>query len=105
MFANGSDLVLLVVLGVFVVTFTRLALFGKPQLQIDVKDGRVTGLRGVAKAKTRDVIDFLERTVALSGKVKVLGRRDAQGVLRLSFRGKLDEGTRQQIRNYLKLTL
>ena len=105
MFATGSDFVLLAILGVFVVAFTRLALFGKPSLRIDVKNGRVTALRGVAKAKIRDVTDFLERTVALNGNARVLGRRDAQGVLRLTFRGKLDEGTRQQIRNYLKLTL
>jgi hypothetical protein len=105
MFATGSDLTLLVVLVVFVIAFTKLALGGKTQLRIDVKDGCVTELRGVAKAKVRDVTDFLERAVTSNGKVKVLGRRDPQGVLRLSFRGKIDEGARQQIRNYLKMTL
>src|SRR5262249_44556120 len=90
--------------GVFVIAFTKLALGGKTQLRIDVKDGRVTELRGVAKAKVRDATDFLERAVTSNGKAKVRGR-DPQGVLRLTFRGKLDEGTRQQIRNYLKMTL
>ena len=105
MFATTTDFALLAILAVVAITFARVAMGGKTQLRIDLKDGRVTDLQGVAKAKVRDVTDFLERAVTFSGKVRVRGYRDPQGVLRLSFRGKLDEGTRQHIRNYLKLTL
>jgi hypothetical protein len=51
------------------------------------------------------VIDFLERDVELDGKVVVAGGRDANGVLRLHFRGNIAEGTRQQVRNFLKMVL
>ena len=75
------------------------------RLEITVESGRVTALHGVAKAQTKRVVDFLERDVALNGKVKVVGGRDRNGVLRISFRGNIDEGTGQQIRNYLKMIL
>jgi hypothetical protein len=74
-------------------------------VEITVDNGRVTGLRGIAQAQTKRVVSFLEHDVALNGKVTVVGNRDANGVLRINFRGNIDEGTRQQIRNYLKLIL
>jgi hypothetical protein len=74
-------------------------------LEITIENGHVTALKGVAKAQAQRVVHFLERDVAVNGKVTVLGGRDANGVLRISFRGKIDEGTSQQVRNYLKMIL
>src|SRR5262245_13237621 len=75
------------------------------RLEITIDGGRVTKLQGVAKAQCRRVVDFLEHDVALNGKVKVVGGRDGNGVLRIDCRGNIDEGTSQQIRNYLKMIL
>ena len=102
-FGDNPGLVLL--LAAFAILAAWLFLWRRYPLEITVQDGHVTALRGVAKAQTRRVVEFLERDVALGGKVKVVGARDPQGVLRINFRGRVDEGTQQQIRNYLKMVL
>lgn len=101
----GVDPVACLLLAAFIGVFLWVAFGGKRQLEIVVKDGRVERLRGVAQAHVSRVTDFLEHDVRPAGKVRILGNRDNNGVLRISFRGQLDQGTQQQIRNYLKLVL
>lgn len=101
----GSHSVATAGLIALVAVFVWVTLGRKPSMEIVVRDGRVASLRGVAKAQTRRVTEFLERDVAFNGDLKVRGGRDANGVLRISFRGNIDRGTQQQIRNYLKMVL
>jgi hypothetical protein len=101
----GVDPVACLLLAAFAGVFLWVAFGGKRQLEIVVKDGRVESLRGVARAHIGRVTDFLEHDVRPPEKLKIFGQRDNNGVLRISFHGQLDEGTQQQIRNYLKMVL
>lgn len=103
--AYGGDSLATAGLIALVAVFVWVTLGRKPSMEIVVRDGRVASLRGVAKAQSRRVTEFLERDVAFNGDLKVRGGRDANGVLRISFRGDIDRGTQQQIRNYLKMVL
>jgi len=77
----------------------------KYPLRIVVDGGEVKSHQGVAQAQVRRVVEFFEHDVSFDGKVTVVGARDAQGVLRIRFRGDIDQGTAQQIRNFLKMAL
>lgn len=105
MFPTGNDVLSMWCLVALIIVFIWVALRRKHPLEIVIRNGRVTSHRGLAKAQVRRVVDFLERDVALDGKVVVTGGRDANGVLRLNFRGNTNEATRQQIRNFLKMVL
>jgi uncharacterized protein DUF3634 len=105
MLAFGNDVIATWCLVALIIVFIWVALRRSHQLRIVVKNGRVKSHRGITKAHVRRVVDFLERDVALDGNVVVVGDRDNNGVLRLNFRGNIDEGTRQQIRNFLKMVL
>jgi hypothetical protein len=105
MFPFGSDPVGTICLLSLAAVFIWVALGRKAQLEIVINDGRITNYRGLTKAQLHRIADFLERDIALNGKVVVGGCRDSNGVQRLNFRGDVDEGTRQQIRNFLKIAL
>jgi Protein of unknown function (DUF3634) len=105
MFPFSSDSLSTWCLVALVIVFILIALRRKHSLEIVMKNGRVTSLHGLARAQVKRVVDFLERDVAPDGKIVVVGDRDQNGVLRLNFRGRIDEGTRQQIRNFLKMVL
>jgi hypothetical protein len=92
-------LVALVIVCVYVALRPRYA------WRIVVEDGRVKSHQGVAKAQVPRVVHFLEKDVAADTKYTVLGGRDRSGVVRVNFRGEIDVGRRQQIRNYLKMIL
>jgi hypothetical protein len=77
----------------------------KYPIRIVTKDGRVQSHQGIAKAQVSRVVDFLERDVRFNTNVTIFGVRDPQGVLRVHFKGRVDQGTAQQIRNFLKMTL
>ncbi len=84
-----------------------LAKIARPRypLRIVLADGQVVSHDGLAKARVKRVVEFLERDVHLNGRVTVCGIRDAQHEWRIHFQGRIDEGTAQQIRNFLKLNL
>ena len=73
-------------------------------LKIVVNRGSVKIHCGAAKAWSAELMDLL-RGLPLQGKVTILGVRDAQGRTRIAFRGRIDAGMRQRIRNYLKSKL
>jgi hypothetical protein len=105
MFPVGNDTLSMWCLVALIFVFIWVALRPRHPLKIVIRNGRVTSHRGLAKAQVRRVVDFLQRDVALDGNLVIAGGRDANGVLRLIFRGNIDEGTRQQIRNFLKMVL
>lgn len=63
--------------------------------------GAVKSHRGLPQARRGEVLDFLVKEVPLPGKVTVRARRYSDGYLRTRVDGRVDEGTRQRIRNFL----
>jgi hypothetical protein len=101
----GVDPVALILLAAVVGVFVWVAVTREHLVEIVVKDGRVHSLRGVAIAQKGSLTNFFEHDVRPPGKLKVFGDRSRDGVLRISFRGRIDQGMQQQIRNYLKMVL
>ena len=72
-------------------------------LRIVLDEEGVRSHRGLAKARQSEVIEFLERHVAVEGRAVILGVPVQGGKLRLHFRGKIHSGSQQQIRNFFTL--
>ena len=77
----------------------------KYNLKIVVNAGTVQEIQGVAKGKQAELTEFLEKDLATSNRFVIFGQRQANGRLQLRFRGQVDVGKQQQIRNYLLLIL
>lgn len=71
------------------------------QLRIVVCDGSVESLRGAAARQTDRIVEFLQHDVSLNGRVTIMVNKRPNGYFQLAFRGPVDEGTKQQIRNFL----
>lgn len=61
--------------------------------------------RGLAEAQRWELVEFFERDVSLPGKVVIRAQRHPDGYLRIQFRGRIDPGTRQRIRNFMNIVL
>ena len=70
-----------------------------------IEDGRVWFRGRFPPERRAAVAQFFDSDLRLPGKVRVLGRWRAGRVLQLRFRGKVPEGERQRIRNFLAITL
>lgn len=77
----------------------------KWDVQIVVENGFVTRTRGIPASKRSAVEAFLLHDVNLEGRHEVLARRDRSGRLTIHLKGNLDDGLKQQIRNYLMASL
>ena len=67
-----------------------------------------TGLvdcRGLSPRVKREIETFFQQDVQINHKVTIRGQLDHQRRLRCHFRGKVDAGTQQQIRNFLQSRL
>lgn len=71
------------------------------QVRIVSVAGKVQFVRGVAVAKRAEIESFLNRDIAHPGRLEVLARRERSGQLTLYVKGNLDQGVKQQIRNFL----
>ena len=56
---------------------------------------------GLPKAHKAYVLEFFEKHRSLDGNVTICAMRQRDGYLRLVFKGHVDPGTKQQIRNFL----
>lgn len=63
--------------------------------------GAVKSHRGLPQTRQREILDFLAKEVPLPGRVTIRARRYRDGYLRTHVAGRVDEGTRQRIRNFL----
>lgn len=55
----------------------------------------------IADSQRAKIEDFVLHDIALGKPFTVVGREDGDGSLRLLFRGNVDKGTQQRIRNFL----
>lgn len=74
----------------------------RPQysIKIVIDEQGVKHHEGLPKAHQRNVVEFFEKHISVSGKVTICARRQPNGYLRLDFKGQVDPGTQQQIRNF-----
>ena len=74
-------------------------------IRIIAGPGGVTKCDGISKVQKSQIAAFFRENMALDAEVTVLANRDSRGSLRVQVRGTHDPGIKQQIRNFLKLTL
>ena len=68
---------------------------------IVVDESGVRSHKGVSTPQQRRLLELLQKTRFVEGRVKVCGRHDANGKLQLQFLGKVSDDTKQQIRNFI----
>jgi hypothetical protein len=67
---------------------------------IRVRDGQVQCRGKIPAMRQPELVEFLIKDLGLRGPVRIAGRWQ-RGRLDLSFRGGLDKGQRQRVRNFL----
>lgn len=72
---------------------------------ITVRRDKVTFRGRFLELAKGETARFLRDDIAPRGTVRIFGRRTSRGVLRLRFRGPLDPGQRQRVRNFLSVAL
>lgn len=77
----------------------------KPCMRIVVDSGRVLRTDGFPRHVDNEVADYFTNAVTLHGKVTILISRGPDSRLKIDYRGPVDPGTRQQIRNFLTTIL
>lgn len=60
---------------------------------------------GLPKAHRATVLEFFEEHRSFDGNVTICAMRQPNGYLRLVFKGQVDPGVRQQIRNFLNTVM
>ena len=74
-------------------------------IKIVVSPAGLDSHRGLPRRCVAQVANFFERDVHLASRVVIFAHRQRNGRLRTQFRGRIDAGTRQQIRNFLTIEL
>ena len=80
--------------------FIWLALRPRYAVEIVMDEHGIKRHRGLSKGQEAKVIDFLREQVTPEGRLGIYAIRQPNGYLRLHFKGNIDPGTRQQIRNF-----
>jgi len=57
--------------------------------------------KGLPAAYETTMLEFFEKHRSFDGDVTICATRQTDGYLRLAFKGPVDEGMRQQVRNFL----
>jgi hypothetical protein len=96
---NGIDWVMWLFVAVFVAIVWWAT---RPRYGFSIRmDGEVATFRGVAEARQQRIKHFLVNECGLVGPLRIDGGKSRGGGLRLRFRGDIDPGTQQRIRNFL----
>ena len=66
-----------------------------------VVGGQGVRFQGVAEARQQRIKEFLIHQCGIVGPLRIDGGKSRSGRMRLRFRGEIDWGTKQRIRNYL----
>ncbi len=94
----------------FFIRLTAIALIGyvvwrmiRPRYTLKIVIGKqgIKHHKGLPKAHKTSVLKFFEKHRSFDGNVTICAMRQPDGYLRLIFKGEVDPGTRQQIRNFL----
>lgn len=74
----------------------------RPAVRLVITSAGLISSRGAPAHIIRELESFFSRDVVVVAKVVILGDHDSRGQMRFRFRGLIDQGTQQQIRNYLQ---
>ena len=94
----------------FFIRLTAIALVGyvvwrmmRPRYTLEIVIGKqgIKHHKGLPKAHETCVLEFFQKHRSFDGNVTICAMRQPDGYLRLVFKGQVDPGTRQQIRNFL----
>ena len=72
----------------------------KPAMRIVIDADGVKYHEGLPKSQESNVLAFLQQHLTPDGKLTICGSRQPGGYVRLSFKGPIDPGRQQQIRNF-----
>lgn len=70
-------------------------------IKIVVSPRGVESVRGLPRARTGRIVQFLEQDLAPSSRLVIRAAKSNSGRLRTKVSGRVDDGTRQRIRNFL----
>jgi len=99
------DLVTRIVVGGGIILVIAAVLLGRRvDFIISFSQGRLQVRGKFPKGKQNGLAQFLAEDLATRGPIKILGRWQKNG-LRVWFKGRLRDGDRQRIRNYLSARL
>ena len=94
----------------FIIRLTAIVLIGyvvwrmlRPRYALKIVIGK-QGIKyheGLPKAHKTSVLEFFEKHRSFDGNITICAIRQSDGHLRLVFKGQVDPGVRQQIRNFL----
>jgi len=93
-------LLVIMIIGIIALAAIRNAP-GKSKLRIVASRDGMIHSEGLSANHERELRSFFAHDVDLPSRVEIVGRFDRSGCLRFAFRGNLDPGTEQQIRNFL----
>ena len=74
-------------------------------VKIVIDDHGIQHHEGLPRAQEKKVLGFLQDDIGVSGKLIICALRQPNGYLRLNFKGHVDPGTQQQIRNFLNTVM
>lgn len=74
---------------------------GSWQFRVDVVPNQKTQVKGFPGAKIATVQEFFRNDIRFDGPVTVFAAKDESGRVQTKFRGNLNTGQKQRIRNFL----
>ncbi len=80
---------------------TLLSIRPKFAIRLVIEDSTLVQSHGISLRVKSQIEAFLKQDLDDSGKAIVTANPDAKGRMKFKFRGKMDSGTQQQIRNFL----
>lgn len=75
--------------------------FPRYTLKIVIGKQGIKHHKGLSKANQTSVLKYFEKHRSFDGDVSIFATRQTDGDLRLVFKGQVEPGTRQQIRDFL----
>ena len=94
------NLVQVAVIGTVAYVVWRMLKQPRHAVRIVIAKAGIRHHRGLPKGQEATVLGFLEEQLVSLGKITITADRQPQGHLRLSFKGPIDVGTQQQVRNF-----
>ncbi|WP_417847185.1 hypothetical protein [Thalassoglobus sp.] len=81
--------------------FVLAAIRPKSAIRLVIEGSTLVDSYGISSRARSQIETFVKQDLDYTGKLRVTGNSDSKGRVHLKFRGRIDSGTQQQIRNFL----
>ncbi|QDT33089.1 hypothetical protein Mal48_23410 [Thalassoglobus polymorphus] len=81
--------------------FVLSAIRPKSAIRLIIEGSNLVDSHGISSRARSQIETFVKQDLDYTGRLKVTGNPDSRGHVHLKFRGRIDSGTQQQIRNFL----